>query len=76
MKDRKVHWPLLICVTAVMLVMLFLVAVLRAEFFIVILPIAAIGFVTYILYIFLLALGFGDKPEEEKKESTDEQSKA
>jgi L-asparagine transporter-like permease len=74
MKNRKIHWPLLVGVTAIMLVMLLLVVVLRAEVFVVILPIAAIGFVTYILYVFLLSLGYGDKAEE--KETKNEQSEA
>lgn len=76
MRTGKVHWPLLLGVTAVSVLMLFLVALLKAEFFIVVLPLIAIAFVAYVLYTFLLALGYGDKVEEKKEKSDDDESKA
>lgn len=70
MKNGKIHWSLLLAVAVVTVVMLVLVALLKKATFIVVLPLFAIGFVAYLLYTLLLALGYGDK-DEKKPEKDD-----
>jgi choline-glycine betaine transporter len=65
---KNVNWALLLFVGALTVLLFGALAILKAKFFVLILPILMIGFIGYMLYTLIIALGYGDNKiiEEEK----------